>query len=86
MAYRKSKRKQQNHLIGAMHAHIESMEDRVLLAGELGYLEALKDGVNKSLEDVADLSRELERAALKAGYGSTISPVSLEKLVRAISE
>ncbi|MCA9030526.1 MAG: beta-propeller fold lactonase family protein, partial [Planctomycetaceae bacterium] len=45
MAYRKSKRKQQNHLIGAMHAHIESMEDRVLLAGELGYLEALKDGV-----------------------------------------
>lgn len=48
--------------------------------------EALKEGVNKSLEDVADLGRELERAALKAGYGSTISPQSLEKLVTAISD
>jgi hypothetical protein len=48
--------------------------------------EALKEGVNKSLEDVADLGRELERAALKAGYGSTISPKSLEKLVTAISD
>jgi hypothetical protein len=48
--------------------------------------EALKRGVNKSLEDVADLGRELERAALKAGYGSTIKAESLEKLVRAISD
>jgi hypothetical protein len=48
--------------------------------------EALKEGVNKSLEDVAGLGRELERAALKAGYGSTISPKSLEKLVTAISD
>jgi hypothetical protein len=48
--------------------------------------EALKTGVNKSLEDVADLGRELEREALKAGYGSTISPASLEKLVTAISD
>jgi hypothetical protein len=48
--------------------------------------EALRQGVNKSLEDVADLGRELERAALKAGYGSTIDPKSLEKLVTAISD
>ena len=48
--------------------------------------EALKEGVNKSLEDVAGLGRELERAALKAGYGSTINPQSLEKLVTAISD
>lgn len=48
--------------------------------------EALKEGVNKSLEDIADLGRELERAALKAGYGSTIAPESLEKLVKAISD
>ena len=48
--------------------------------------EALKDGVNKSLEDVAVLGRELERAALKAGYGSTIKAESLEKLVTAISD
>ena len=47
--------------------------------------EAMKDGVNKGLEDVADLGRELERAALKAGYGSTINPESVQKLVDAIS-
>ena len=35
---------------------------------------------------IAGLGRELERAALKAGYGSTISPKSLEKLVTAISD
>jgi hypothetical protein len=47
--------------------------------------EAMKDGVNKGLEDVANLGRELERAALKAGYGSTINPESVQKLVDAIS-
>lgn len=48
--------------------------------------EAMKTGVNKGLEDVAELGRELERAALKAGYGSTISPQSVQKLVDAISD
>ncbi|MDA7915234.1 cell surface protein [bacterium] len=47
--------------------------------------EAMKAGVNKGLEDIADLGRELERAALKAGYGSTINPESVQKLVDAIS-
>lgn len=47
--------------------------------------EAMKEGVNKGLEDVAELGRELERAALKAGYGSTINPESVQKLVDAIS-
>ncbi|MFV0446305.1 MAG: cell surface protein [Planctomycetaceae bacterium] len=47
--------------------------------------EAMKEGVNKGLEDVADLGKELERAALKAGYGSTINPASVQKLVDAIS-
>ena len=47
--------------------------------------EAMKDGVNKGLEDVAELGRELERAALRAGYGSTINPESVQKLVDAIS-
>lgn len=47
--------------------------------------EAMKAGVNKGLEDVADLGRDLERAALKAGYGSTVSPASVQKLVDAIS-
>ncbi|MDH3583855.1 MAG: cell surface protein [Phycisphaerae bacterium] len=47
--------------------------------------EALKEGANKGLEDVSELGRELERAALKAGYGSTISPESVQKLVDAIA-
>ncbi len=47
--------------------------------------EAMKEGVNKGLEDIADLGRELERAALRAGYGSTIDPESVQKLVDAIS-
>ena len=47
--------------------------------------EAMKKGVNKSLEDVAILGKELEKAALKAGYGSTINPESVQKLVDAIS-
>ena len=44
----------------------------------------MKTGVNKGLEDIADLGRELN-AALKAGYGSTINPESVQKLVDAIS-
>ena len=48
--------------------------------------EAMKDGVNKGLEDVAELGRELERAAIKAGYGSTVSSESVQKLVDAISD
>ncbi len=48
--------------------------------------EAMKDGVNKGLEDISTLGRELERAALKAGYGSTIDPASVQKLVDAISD
>ena len=48
--------------------------------------EAMKAGVNKGLEDVAELGRELERAALKAGYGSTVNPESVQKLVDAIND
>ncbi len=48
--------------------------------------EAMKEGMNKGLEDVAELGRELEKAAIKAGYGSTIKPESVEKLVQAISD
>jgi hypothetical protein len=47
--------------------------------------EAMKTGVNKGIEDVSELGKELERAALKAGYGSTIKPESVQKLVDAIS-
>jgi hypothetical protein len=48
--------------------------------------EAMKEGANKGLEDVAELGKELERAALKAGYGSTINPESVQKLVDSIAD
>jgi hypothetical protein len=48
--------------------------------------EAMKAGVNKGLEDVAELGRELEKAAIQAGYGTTIKAESVEKLVQAISD
>ena len=47
-------------------------------------LEAMKEGANKGLEDVATMGRELERAALKAGYGMTISKDSVQKLVDSV--
>lgn len=47
---------------------------------------AMVEGANQGLEDVAELGRNLEREALKAGYGSTIRASSVEKLVHAISE
>lgn len=47
--------------------------------------EAMKEGASKGLEDVAELGRELERAAMKAGYGSTIKAESVQKLVDAIT-
>ena len=49
-------------------------------------VEALKEGVNKGLEDVAVLGEKLEREALKAGYGSTINPKSVQKLVNSITD
>lgn len=47
-------------------------------------LESMKAGVNKGLEDVAELGTALERAALKAGYGSTYNPQSVQRLVDAV--
>ena len=47
-------------------------------------LEAMKEGANRGLEDVAELGLNLERAALKAGYGSTLDPKSVGKLVDAV--
>jgi hypothetical protein len=47
-------------------------------------LESMKEGANKGLEDIAELGNNLEKAALKAGYGSTLNPQSVQKLVDAI--
>jgi len=46
--------------------------------------ESMRAGVNRGLEDVAELGTALEGAALRAGYGSTYNPQSVQKLVDAV--
>ena len=47
-------------------------------------MNAMKEGANKGLEDIAKLSGTLEKAALEAGYGSTYRTESVKSLVDAI--
>ena len=47
-------------------------------------LEAMKEGINKSLETLGELGTEIQEAALKAGYGPTIRAESVKKLVDAV--
>jgi hypothetical protein len=47
-------------------------------------LEAMKRGVNESLEDLADIGGKVQEEALRAGYGPTIRMESVKKLVDAV--
>ncbi len=47
-------------------------------------LEAMKDGVSKSLEDLADIGGKVQEAAVRAGYGPTIRAESVKKLVDSV--
>ncbi len=47
-------------------------------------LEAMKDGVNKSLESLATVGDQITEAALRAGYGPTVRAESVQKLVEAV--
>lgn len=47
-------------------------------------LEAMKEGVAKSLEDLADIGGAVQDAALKAGYGPTIRADAVKKLVDSV--
>lgn len=47
-------------------------------------LNAMKEGVSKSLEDLADIGGKVQEAALKAGYGPTIRAESVRKLVDSV--
>lgn len=47
-------------------------------------LEAMKEGVNKSLETLGEEGSKIQEAALKAGYGPTIRAESVQKLVDAV--
>ncbi len=47
-------------------------------------LEAMKEGVSRSLEDLADIGGKVQEAALKAGYGPTIRADAVKKLVDSV--
>ncbi|MEK6862033.1 MAG: cell surface protein [Nanoarchaeota archaeon] len=47
-------------------------------------LEAMKEGAEKGIEDVARLGGNLEKAALEAGYGETIGAEFVKKLVDSV--
>ncbi|MCA8952528.1 MAG: cell surface protein [Planctomycetes bacterium] len=47
-------------------------------------LEAMKEGINKSLETLGEVGTEIQEAALRAGYGPTIRAESVSKLVEAV--
>lgn len=47
-------------------------------------LEAMKKGVNQSLEVLADIGGEVQEAATRAGYGPTVSAASVKMLVDSV--
>ena len=47
-------------------------------------LEAMKEGVSKSLEDLAEIGGKVQEAAVKAGYGPTIRADAVKKLVESV--
>jgi hypothetical protein len=47
-------------------------------------LEAMKEGVSRSIEDLADIGGKVQEAALKAGYGPTIRAEAVKKLVTSV--
>ncbi len=47
-------------------------------------LEAMKEGMSKSLEDLASIGGKVQDAAVKAGYGPTIRADAVKKLVDSV--
>lgn len=47
-------------------------------------LEAMKEGVNKSLEVLAEIGGDVQEAATRAGYGPTVSAASVKMLVDSV--
>ncbi len=45
---------------------------------------AMKDGISKSMEDLADIGGKVQEEAIKAGYGPTIRAESVQKLVESV--
>lgn len=49
-------------------------------------LNAMKEGVSKSLEDLADIGGKVQEEAVRAGYGPTIRAESVQKLVDSVTD
>lgn len=47
-------------------------------------IEAMKEGVERSLEDLADIGGQVQEAALRAGYGPTVRAEAVKKLVESV--
>ena len=47
-------------------------------------VDAMKEGVSQSLEDLADIGGKVQEAALKAGYGPTIRAEAVKSLVDSV--
>ena len=47
-------------------------------------VEAMKDGISQSLEDLAAIGGKVQEAAVRAGYGPTIRAESVKKLVDSV--
>jgi len=47
-------------------------------------LDAMKDGVNESLETLAEVGGKVQEDALRAGYGPTLKAASVKKLVESV--
>ncbi len=47
-------------------------------------LEAMKKGINESLETLSDIGGKVQEAAVEAGYGPTVSAAAVKKLVDSV--
>lgn len=47
-------------------------------------LEAMKKGINESLETLSDIGGKVQEAAVKAGYGPTVSAAAVKGLVESV--
>jgi hypothetical protein len=54
------------------------------LAESTKTVEAMKDGINQSLEVLADIGGKVQEAAVRAGYGPTVRAESVKRLVDSV--
>jgi hypothetical protein len=57
---------------------------KIGLADGVNALDAMTQGMNDSLNDLADISGKVNERAIKAGYGSTIDPNAVERFATAL--